>query len=142
VRTGFKQWFDLARDEEPKVAWDRHLQELEAEGYIGEMLEAMLRTEGLGAEFDRGIPYRRLPATACWVQYYLALSFLATHASRKTGRPETGDQADYRHACYAGIADVLVAGDGRMRHILGEMVRDKRATILSPEEFVATLRER
>jgi hypothetical protein len=142
VRARFKPWFDLARDEEPLVAWERHLQELEKEGYIGEMLEGILRAEGLGAEFDRDIPYRRLPATACWVQYYLALSFLAAHASRKTGRPETGDQADYRHACYAGIADVFVAGDVRMRHILNEMVRDKRATIMSPDEFVTMLRAR
>lgn len=142
MRARFKPWFDLARDEDPEVAWDRHLRELEEEGYIGEMLEMILRAEGLGAEFSRDIPYRSLPATACWVQYYLALSFLAAHASRKTGRPETGDQADYRHACYAGIADVFVAGDTRMRHILSELVRDKRATIMNPDEFVAGLRRR
>lgn len=141
VRARFKLLFDLAREEGAEVAWDQHLRELESEGYIGEMLDGILRAEGLGAE-TRDIPYRNLRATACWVQYYLALSFLAAHASRKTGRPETGDQADYRHACYAGVADVFVAGDSRMRHILNEMVRDKRANIMSPDEFAASLRTR
>ena len=54
----------------------------------------------------------------------------------RDARPDFGDQVDFRHACYAGVADLFVSNDGRMREILTTMVVDRRAEVLSPDEFL------
>ena len=51
-------------------------------------------------------------------------------------RAEAGRVYGFRHACYAGVADLFVSNDGRMREILTTMVVDRRAEVLSPDEFL------
>ena len=85
------------------------------------------------------LAYRSLPGTACWVQYYMALSFLASYEDGRSANPEPGDQADFRHAAYSGIAELFVTEDARMTAILTEMVPAVKSTIMSFQGFIDSI---
>jgi hypothetical protein len=133
----FRQAAELGRAQD----WATVFADLEQGSEIHDMLISVLAGEDLLRRLpDRSrlsdIPYDALPGTACWVQYHIALYYVAAFESRRLGRPDLGDQVDYRHACYAGVSDVFVTGDVRMHEILSTMVRSCRARVLSPREFL------
>lgn len=121
--------------------WPDLLDEMSSEPEIREMLVGVLGEPGLGSQTANiaalsHIDYRVLPGTACWVQYHLALTFLAAQKTGRLARPDKGDQVDFRHACYSGIAEVFVTGDKRMHEVLSTMVPACRARVLSPDAFL------
>lgn len=85
------------------------------------------------------VPLWRLPAMAACLQYWIALCYVACHEEGPMSRPDFGDQVDFRHAAYAGLADLFVSGDVRMRWILMARVVNWRAEVLTPDEFVARI---
>lgn len=124
-------------------SWSHILGELETGPEIKGLLRDALSTPGLPARRSNtaaidGIDYRLLPATACWIQYYIALGYLAAHKTGRYSKPDLGDQVDFRHACYAGISDVFVTNDKRMRMILTSMVPSCRAEVVSVDSFLAS----
>jgi hypothetical protein len=124
--------------------WRDMLDELEGEGYIREHIAQNLEFAGasdLAREIRARDPrmYRSLPGTSCWVQYYMGLSFIACYEDGEQSKPDFGDQVDFRHAAYAGIADQFVTSDQRMRRILMEMVPSRHSSVLTFEEFIGTL---
>ncbi len=150
-RSGMRLTRDIFRPVFDKFAaigieqnWRQILGEMNDEDLISTFLTNLLEHEGL---LDRvpdpqrisDIDYVNLPATACWLEYYIAVSFLAAFESGKHARPDLGEQVDYRHACYAGIADTFVTADDRMMHILQNMVLHRRAEVVTPDELQARL---
>ena len=83
------------------------------------------------------IPIDRLPCTYSWIQFYFALLYRVSVLSRGKGRPRSSDQVDFRHACYAGLADVFVTDDGGMFETLSEMVTVKKAEVLRPGDYTS-----
>jgi len=140
VRARFKPWFDLARDEDADVAWDRHLRELEEEGYIGEMLEMILRAEGLGAEFSRDLQYRKLAAH---------LTGTGDYEVRRMGKVILG-LPTVEGAEEIGLADgtLFVAPPGKLSKFLGVSRKSARQAshlsigIQTTSDSVRTLRWR
>jgi hypothetical protein len=125
-------------------AWTEMLAELEDEGFIREHLAQTFDYQGrrdLASAMRDGDPtaYRAFRGTACWVQYYMALSFLVSYQDGKFAKPESGDQVDFRHAAYAGIADDFVTDDARMAVILRDMVPALRSSVLTFDEFVRSI---
>lgn len=121
--------------------WPALLEEMAGETEIRQLLAASLREAGIGTQRANiaaleNLDYRVLPGTACGIQYHLALSFLAAQRTGKLSKPDYGDQVDFRHAYYAGIADVYVTGDRRMFEILTTMVPSLRARVLTREDFI------
>jgi len=121
--------------------WPDLLSEMESESDIHDLIAAALSEPGLPSrqanlETLATVDYRELPCTACWVQYHLALSFLAAQRTGKMSKPDHGDQVDFRHACYAGIADVFVTRDSRMLEVLTTMVPSCRARVVTAESFL------
>ena len=128
-------------------SWRKVLRELRTEGWIGELIWKSLAEDPLtrvGERFDRGavvaIDYRELPCTAVGLEYYLALQYLAALGTGDVARPERGDQVDFRHAYYAGLSDVFVTSDRRMRLILSDYVQADRAEILDVDACLALIR--
>jgi hypothetical protein len=124
-------------------SWSDVLSELEGGPEIEDLLRNALDSPGLPARRMNtravsGIDYRLLPGTACWIQYYIALGYLAAHKTGRSSRPDLGDQVDFRHACYAGIADVFVTNDERMRMVLTSMVPSCRAEVASVDSFLGS----
>jgi len=143
-RQVFKHVFESLRSMGLQKPWPEILQELEAEEYIARMLTNLIVQEGYSHEIPdlagiTKIPYRKLPGTAAWVQYYLALFYLASFDGGKDAKPDLGDQVDFRHACYAGISDVYATADTKMYEILTEMVENKHSIVLKPEEYLGWL---
>lgn len=121
--------------------WSDVLLEMEGESDIRGMIASALSEPGLPSRSANlatlaNVGYRELPGTACWVQYHLALSFLAAQRTGKLSKPDSGDQADFRHGCYAGIADVFVTRDSRMLEVLTTMVPSCRARVVTPESLL------
>jgi hypothetical protein len=121
--------------------WPTVLSEMYEDGQVNFFLKRQLEQEGMldllpDPEGIASVPIEQLPATSCWIEYYLALLFLTSYGSGKSGKPDRGDQVDFRHACYAGVADVFVTGDLRMAKILSEMVPSRRSKLLDREEFI------
>jgi hypothetical protein len=146
-RSVFGPVFRSFREHGVARPWDETLDELYDEGHIGRMIADLLHGEGLEPRLPdagalAGIPYRQLPGTACWVEYYTALAYMAAEEPGRASRPDLGDQADFRHAAYAGVVDVFVTDDGKMLHALGELVPSVRATVLTADEFLDRYAER
>lgn len=121
--------------------WASVLSEMADEPDIRGMIAAALSEPGLPSQRANlatleSVDYRELPGTACWVQYHLALSFLAAQRTGRVTRPDSGDHVDFRHACYAGVADVFVARDARMLEVLTTMVPSLRARVMSVEDYL------
>ncbi len=137
-RTVFQKFADLGLEKN----WPDVLRELNAEGLVTKMLHELLEHEGLlhmlpePGSLDQ-VPLEELPGTACCLEYYVALSFLAATQSGRQARPDIGDQVDFRHACYAGVADLFVTGDDRMHHVLSTMVVHRRAQVAGPEALLS-----
>jgi len=127
-----------------KKSWKKVLAEMEDDGNINKFIHDILYyTNLLGLVSNPkaifNIPYTELPCTACWVQYYVALSYAACFESGKQSKPNYGDQFDYRHACYAGIADIFVTNDKKMYDILINKVYAKRSKIIFYDDFISSL---
>jgi hypothetical protein len=126
-------------------SWPDLLDEIEREGLVGKFLRDLIRLEDsdrLVSDYSAvaGMPYRILPGTAAWVQFYIAQSFVAVHESGKYSRPDAGDQVDFRHAAYAGIADLFVTDDVKMYKILNDKVITRRAEVVMVREFLDRVR--
>lgn len=126
--------------------WSHFLTELYDEGYVSLMLWNNLTVPGeLHLPVDlatfESLDFRGLPGCAACAEYLLALSFLAAYGCGKAGKPDLGDQGDFRHACYVGFVDMYVTDDERMLNILNHMVETKRAKVLSADELLADLRD-
>ena len=125
--------------------WSELLSELEDEGFIrdhiAQMLDMVARPD-LGTVVREWEPhkYRSMDGTACWVQYYMALSFLAAYQDGIHAKPDLGDQVDFRHATYAGLAHEFVTADERMLTVLRTMVPACKSAVLTFDEFAASLR--
>lgn len=140
----FKPIFESAKSLGFQKTWPELLREMEHEGYIGALIINLLEQEGYISQIPEPnsigkIPYRELPCTAAWIQYYLSLFHLASFEKGKLSKPDLGDQVDFRHACYAGLADIFVTDDQRMFTVLTDMVETKRAGIIKPEEYITWL---
>lgn len=137
TRVVFRPVFEQFKAVGIEEHWTSVLQAMSDEGHIGQFLTDLIRQEGLIHLLPKpasviDTPYAKLPATASWVEYYVALSFLAGQESDKHAKPDYGDQVDFRHACYAGIVDLFVTADSRMAHVLANMVVHKRAEVVDP----------
>ena len=145
LRRVFGTQFRVLRDAGLPYEWRHCLHELEEEGYVARMILQLIESEdlprGITGDDVLTLPYRDLPATASWAQYYIALGYLAAHESGRLAKPDFGDQVDQRHACYTGIADVFVTGDERMAWILDNMVESKVAAVMTPITFADWLRQ-
>jgi hypothetical protein len=142
TRDLFRPLFDGLESRGFQRSWPELLNEMVSDGSIMRMVEGLLAAEGLLRAVPSAIDLRRvsltrLPATASWTECYIALSYLATQNEGRVSRPDFGDQVDFRHACYAGVADVFVTGDVRFKEILDRYVVHKRAEIVTPDEFFA-----
>ena len=127
-----------------KQAWPELLNEMDAEGSLMAWVLGLIEHEGLlGSISDRDaaarIGCRSLPATACWVEYSVGMSYLASFDSGKMTKPDRGDQVDFRHAAYAGVVDVFVTADSRMQYVLNELVLDRRAEVVTPDGLGAVV---
>ena len=127
-----------------KKPWAEMLDELEREGYIGQYLENIVRHFDVPHSIRapskiHEIPYRELPATAAGTQYYMALSFRAAYEKGKNAKPDYDDQTDFRHAYYAGVADVFVCEDRKMKETLEEYVVTKQSVIVTLAEFLSRM---
>ena len=143
-RTVFRPLFEELERGGLQQEWPAFIAELRSERRIGLMIKEILRIEGFdqavpNPELIHEIPYLNLPGTTATVEYLLALRFLAAKASGKLGKPDFGDQVDCRHACYAGLADLFVTQDQRMREILTTMVTT-RARIVDVGEMRCLLK--
>ena len=124
--------------------WPEMLSELEDEGYIGAYLREFVRHFDVPHNIPNPhriaeIPYRELPATAAGTQYYMALSFRAAYETGRSAKPDYDDQTDFRHAYYAGVADVFVCEDRKMREILQEYVVTKNADVVTWADFLSRM---
>lgn len=149
----YQEWLQLSREvylpifENAHCAglsteWPAILSQFEAGAEVVDMIRGLLEQAGLKVPGGSAIePWTELPGTACWIEYHLALRYLAAFDSGRVGKAERGDQFDFRHACYAAIADVFVTGDSRMHRILSEMVPRCSARLFSPDAFLAALDE-
>lgn len=142
TRDLFKPAFQAIRQVGLPDDWPTVIRDFNDEGHITLMLETMLASEGYlrnmpDPEGLSGIRWQELPCTACWIQYHLALSYLASREEGKLAKPDLGDQIDFRHVCYAGIADVFVTSDARMAEVLKSMVTDRRAHVIGVHEFLS-----
>ena len=140
-RATFRTFFQRLEEFGFTKPWKEMLGELEREGYVGRHLSNLVCAEDRNRVVpDRTtvsqIPYRQLPATAAGTQYFLALRFRAAYESGKDARPDYDDQTDFRHAYYAGIADVFVTEDSKMGDMLKNYVVTKRAEILNLSAFL------
>lgn len=116
-------------------AWSEILKEMDEEGSVVHWLKGLLEHEGLLERVPDPdalveVSYVDLPATACWVEYSIGLGYLAAFEGGAHAKPDLGDQVDFRHAAYAGVADLFVTDDSRMRHVLTTMLRNRRAEIV------------
>jgi hypothetical protein len=141
TRELFGAFFRAAAENGISRDWPSILSEMAGEPDIRGMIAAALSDPGLRSQKANlatlaNVDYRELPGTACWVQYHLALSFLAAQRTGKLTRPDHGDQVDFRHACYAGIAGVYVTRDSRMKEVLSTMVPSCRARVVTPGEYL------
>lgn len=137
----FMPIFQLGRKLGLRTEWNSFLQELETDPALRSFVLESLRLAGLAAyipdpDSTPSLPFWSLPATSSWVQYWLALSYIACHETGRLTHPDLGDQFDFRHACYAGIADLFVTGDARMKYLLTERVPDRRAEVLDLDAFL------
>ncbi len=140
----FKPIFESAKSFGFEKTWPELLREMEHEGYIGALIKNLLEQEGYISKIPEPnsigkIPYRELPCTAAWIQYYLSLFYLASFEKGNLSKPDLGDQVDFRHACYAGLADIFVTGDQRMFKVLTDMVETKRTSLFKPKEYIVWL---
>jgi hypothetical protein len=138
TRDVFRPIFDRFAEIGIKQAWPQMLNEMDRDGSITEWIIGLLKHEGLLSRIPdpagvAEISFRDLPGTACWVEYCIGLAYLAAFESGSHTKPDLGDQIDFRHATYAGIADVFVTADGRMEQVLTDMVIDRRAQIVQPD---------
>lgn len=127
-----------------KPAWPEILAQLDRDGSLMKWVLGLLDEAGLlvtiqDPEQAAELSCLTLPATACWTEYMVGLSYLASFESGKDTKPDLGDQIDFRHAAYAGIADVFVTEDGRMRHVLGDLVLHRRAQVVGVDRLTETL---
>jgi len=141
VRSLFHEPFRVFEEVGHSRGWDGLLAELETGPEIPGMIRAAVDQSGRARRIPdvaavANLQYDVLPGTACWIQYYIALSYLATFGSGKTSKPDMGDQVDFRHAAYAGICDVFVTGDRKMREVLQEYVPACRARVLAPHTYL------
>jgi len=86
-------------------------------------------------ELDRLDP-RSCPATSVEVSYVLCLPFLAATKMLRPHRINRGDLKDMHHAVYAGIADLFVTEEDKMRKILGQLIPDVRSEVLPLREML------
>lgn len=89
TRDAFRPVFERFAHLGIQQAWPEVLNEMDTEGLIMDWLKGLLEHEGLldrvpdpGALDD--LSYPELPATACWVEYSIALGYLAAF---ETGSP-------------------------------------------------------
>lgn len=141
LREEFAPLFVQAKTEGLECPWPAYLRELREEGRVSDLITGLLQEFDLVAnipdidaiiEIDPG----GVPATSCWSEYYLAQSYLASRVQGASGKPNRGEQIDFRHAAYAGVVDFFITADARMEEILNEMVFSKRAHVLHPEKWL------
>lgn len=152
AKAEYRDWFRLGREVfNPLFAkyakyqlnrtWPELLEELKAETDMRDGLRISLEDAGLlkmlpePSRLDR-VPWVAIPCTSCWLEYHMAMYYLASFDSKRLGRPDKGDQVDFRHAAYAGIADVYVTGDKRMHEILDTMIPSRRARVLLVPDYI------
>ena len=133
-RDVFKPIFKFAETFGVHKLWPDLFKEMEDEGYISLLIKNLLEQEGYAIEIPKPdlidkVPYRYIACAAAWIEYYLAIFYLAFFEKGKIAKTDFGDQIDFRHACYAGLANIFVNGDQRMFSVLADMVETKRSII-------------
>lgn len=145
VREGrkfFAPFYRKAKELGLEYSWEEFVSDTDYQDQLREKLLEGIAVNGLlgiipDPQAALSVPLWELPGTAASLQYYMAMLHVACHETGKWSRPDFGDQVDMRHATYAGIADVYVSGDDRMRWLLTDRVLDCRAEVLPPEKFLA-----
>jgi len=152
AKSEYRDWFRFGREtfhpffsSASKLGVARSWPDLLAELQSGPEMRAGLRQSltdaGLLRRIPRpneleDVPWTAIPCTSCWLEYHTAMYYLAAFDSKRLGRPDKGDQVDFRHACYAGMADIFVTGDRRMHAILEDMIPSRRARLLTAQEYL------
>ncbi len=146
-RERFKCAADAARELERTKPWREYLREMRDEGRMQQMLWNFLESDPYSSyedRFDRddvlGTNYQLLRCTRVGLEYVTAVRWLAAWETGDIARPELGDQADYRHAFYAGLCDWYVTADKRMYQILTEFVQGVSADVMFPGEMLERIR--
>ena len=152
AKAEYRDWFRLGRETfNPLFAsfaklglersWPDLLGELKAGPEMRDGLRQSLTDAGLLRRIPRpsdleDVPWAAIPCTSCWMEYHTAMYYLASFGSKRLGRPDKGDQVDFRHACYAGMVDLFVTGDTRMHEILQTMIPSRIAKVLTAQEYI------
>lgn len=143
-RRTFQPLFVAAEKVGLKRSWPEMQQELLEGPEMRQGLRTSLLDAGLlaalpnSAELEK-VPWSSTPCTTCWYEYHIALYHLVSHDSKRLGKPDLGDQVDFRHAAYAGLADEFVTGDMRMHAILSTMLSGCRSRVTTPTEHIQEL---
>jgi len=81
--------------------------------------------------------YENLVCTSIGLEYFFAFRFVTESMPRRYGKPTPGEIYDNTHVYYAGLVDIFVTDDERMKYIMRDLLHINRPLIISSEEFVS-----